>query len=85
MYNPKRKKNYWNDAEDWIKRGVWVIPLSNFAKPYTEWTGYNSPEVAIGTLEALYDCQRTNKTQWQQGIAAILHLSGHVMLDIDCH
>src|SRR5262245_21417727 len=83
MYN--RKKNYWNDAEYWIKRGVWVIPLTSFAIPYSEWEGYNSPEVAIGTLEALYDSKRTNKTQWQQGIAAILHLSGLVMLDIDRH
>jgi hypothetical protein len=81
MYN--RKKNYWNDAEYWIKRGVWVIPLTSYSTPPADWKGYNSPEVAIGSLEALH--ARTNPTTWLHGIGAILHLSGLVMLDIDRH
>src|SRR5215831_15913809 len=75
--------NYWNDAEYWIKRGVWVIPLNGFAKPKAGWDGYNKPEVAIGSLEDLR--KRTTPDDWQKGIAAILHLSGLVMLDLDLH
>jgi len=38
MYN---KKNYWKDAEYWLQRGVWVIPLSGLAKPKKGWGDYN--------------------------------------------
>jgi hypothetical protein len=79
MYN----KNYWKDAEYWIQRGVWVIPLNGLAKPKKGWVDYNSPNVAIGSLEALQE--RTTREDWDKGIAAILHLSDLVMLDIDVH
>src|SRR5262249_55214350 len=81
MSTTNKKRWYWEDAQYWINKGLWVIPLNEYAKPM--WKGYNTPEVALDTIHKLKS--RCSLLEWQNGIGFILHLSNIVMLDIDKH
>lgn len=66
-----------------LNQGLYVIPLTSYGTPPKKFIGYNSPEVAIGSLADLES--RTNPSDWDHGLGLVLHLSNMVMLDIDMH